>query len=167
MRRRQREQPRRAAPLPVLPFQRWRRQESSCGTDSLCDCQCCTRSDLLSVCLPPPSRRSAYLHVPHPPAPNVRAEAKSVYLFWRRLRTRVSLRRSAPLALRSVCFERRGASAAEKQTSKNICSPLLEDEQCQSYIYPDAVMRNCFHMGARMFQYSCRLSKANAVQLWK
>lgn len=97
----------------------------------------------------PAEARSAYLHVPRPRAPNVRAEA-NLFIF-----SGVVLGLASPsaaaLALRSRWFVLRGgeggASAAGKQTSKNICSPLLEDEQSQSYIYPGRGDEKLFSYG--------------------
>lgn len=103
--------PHRAASLPVLLFQRRGRRlkkQPSCRTDSVRNCESCTQSDLLSVYLSlrPSLRLHIYTSCIH--ERQLQSRSESVYLFWRRLRTRVSLRRRARAALAVVCFERRG-----------------------------------------------------------
>lgn len=115
----------------------------------MCNRESCTQSDPLSVCFSLCPRRGLRIYTARVHERQRQSRSESVYLFWRRLRTRVSLRRCARAALAVVCFERRGrgASAAGKQTSKNICSPLLEDEQSQSYIYPGRGDEKLFSYG--------------------
>lgn len=134
---------RRAAPLPVLQFQ-WRRRRLENSPHAGLT-HCATSRHFLSVFLSLGSSQVLHIYTSYVHEPQRQSRGKSVYLFWRRPRTRVSLRRS-----RRARFVLRGGGfgGREKQTSKNICRPLLEDEQSQSYIYQDAVMRNCFHMGA-------------------
>lgn len=143
----------------------------------MCNREPCTQSDLLSVCLSlRPLPRSAYLHVPRPRAPNVRAEA-NLFIF-----SGVVLGLASPsaaaLALRSRWFVLRGGVGGGirrrgKQTSKNICSPLLEDEQSQSYIYPGRGDEKLFSYGRLnvpmllpAFQRQTRFgSGSNVIQL--
>lgn len=92
----------------------------------------------LPLPLSPP--RSAYLHVPRPRAPT--SEPKRICLSFLASSSDSRL----PPPLRSRWFVLRGGGGG-KQTSKNICSPLLEDEQSQSYIYPGRGDEKLFSYG--------------------
>lgn len=102
---------RRAASLPVLLFQRRARRlkkQPSCRTDSVCNCESCAQSDLLSVYLSLCPSRGLHIYTSCVHESQHQRRSESVYLFWRRLRTRVAIRRCARAALAVVCFERRG-----------------------------------------------------------
>lgn len=124
--------------------------------------------------LPPSLAEVCVFTRPASTSANVRAEA-NLFIF-----SGVVLGLTSPsaaaLALRSRWFVLRGGggvSAAGKQTSKNICSPLLEDEQSQSYIYPERGDEKLFSYGRLnvpmllpAFQRQARFgSGSNVIQL--